>query len=87
MCHPDPEAVKMLKLDDEDRTVNELVYLKKDDAFTDTRFSKVTGIPMATLQYRYRNPGTWRVCEIGTILRLVDFNESELKGMKEALLS
>lgn len=59
----------------------------KREGYTDTRFSKVTGIPMATLQYRYRNPGTWRVCEIGTILRLVDFNESELKGMKEALLS
>jgi len=57
------------------------------EGYTDTRFSRATGIPMATLQYRYRNPGTWRVYEIGTILRLVDFNESELKGMKEALLS
>ena len=41
--------------------------------------SKETGIPYQTLMYRYRNPGTWRLCEWGSLMRHIDFEETELK--------
>lgn len=40
--------------------------------------SKITGIRYGTLQYRWRNPGTWKFCEWAAIQKNVDFLPDEL---------
>lgn len=40
--------------------------------------SKMTGIPYATLQKRYRDPSAWRLYEIGAVMQAVNFKDSEI---------
>lgn len=46
--------------------------------------AKETGIPYQTLMYRYKNPGTWRLYEWGSLMRHVSFEEDELNQIRKA---
>ena len=52
--------------------------------------ARAMGLPYQTMLYRFNNPGTWRFCEFGSLMRHVNFEENELamiehymKGGKE----
>ena len=55
------------------------------EGLTDNELSKVTGIARTTLQTRYRAPETWRLYEIGSLLRHVSLTEEEFKEIRRAL--
>jgi hypothetical protein len=50
------------------------------------KLSAATGIPYQTLQYRYRNPGTWKFCEWAAVLRHIELNESEEKEIRKEMM-
>ena len=55
------------------------------EGFNDVELSRVTGIAFSTLQHRYRAPGTWRLFEVGSLLRHVSFSNEELKEIRGQL--
>ena len=50
---------------------------------TDMSFSRETGIPYQTLQTRFRDPGSWRLCEWGSMLRHISFTEEDLQIIRK----
>lgn len=48
-------------------------------------FAELIGIPYATLNYRYKNPATWRFCEWGAVERHLTFNENERETIRKEL--
>ena len=45
--------------------------------------SKVIGMPYQTLNYRYRHPETWKLYEIASLTRHVDFTESDIETIRK----
>ena len=54
---------------------------------TAAEVSRVTGIPYQTLNYRYRNPSTWRFYEWGAVLRHVEFTPEEFNEIRKEVQS
>lgn len=52
---------------------------------TDKEFSNMTGIKYPTLQDRWRDPGSWRMYEWGSVLRNVTFMDEELKELNKEI--
>ena len=52
-----------------------------------SRLSKLSGMPYATLVYRYKHPATWRFCEWAAITKHITFNESELETIRKEINS
>lgn len=52
---------------------------------TDREFSKKAGIKYPTLQDRWRDPGSWRMYEWGSILRNLTFGDDELKELNNLI--
>ena len=52
------------------------------EGLTAVELGKTIGMPISTLKYRFSNPGTWRLYEIGSLLRHVNFFDEELKEIR-----
>ena len=57
----------------------------KRNKMTGRLLCKVTGIKYGTLQYRWRNPGSWTFVEWAALLRAVDFLPDELKLIEKGV--
>lgn len=49
------------------------------NGYSSRELAAIAGLPYQTLFYRYKHPGTWRLCEWAAVLRHLDFNDSEWK--------
>ena len=48
------------------------------DGYNGVSLSKAIGMPYQTLNYRYRHPETWKLYEIASLFRHVEFTESDM---------
>lgn len=53
--------------------------------YFDAQLSRAIGMKYSTLQYRFRHPGTWRLYEIGSLLRHVTLEDEEIKKIRGAI--
>lgn len=47
--------------------------------------AEAIGMPYQTLLYRYRNPGSWRLYELGAALRCLRLYDEEVKEIWEEI--
>ena len=45
--------------------------------------SRRTGIRYGTIQYRWRNPGTWKLCEMSALLKNIEFLPDEIEILRK----
>ena len=57
------------------------------EGISGVKLSKLSGLPYATLIYRYKHPSTWRFCEWAAITKHISFNESELETLRKEINS
>ena len=57
----------------------------KRSGFSGVTFARAIGIPYPTLNYRYKNPDTWKFYEWAAVLRHIDFNEIELEEIRKEI--
>ena len=55
------------------------------EGYNGRSFAKLLGMPYRTLSYRFKNPGTWRLCEWAAAQRSIEFNDSEILSIRRAL--
>lgn len=58
------------------RLIRERTGLDSDSALADR-----LGMPLSTLCYRYKNPGTWKAYELKALFKVTDMTEAELVQM------
>jgi hypothetical protein len=57
------------------------------NGLTDTTFAKEMGMSYNTLQLRWRDPGSWRLFEWGTMKRHISFLPDEEKLLEKEIAS
>ena len=57
----------------------------KRNGLTGIKLAEIIGMPYQTLLYRFRNPGTWKFYEWGSVLRHIRFLPDELQAIQEAI--
>ena len=57
----------------------------KRSGFSGVTFARAIGIPYPTLNYRYKNPDTWKFYEWGAVLRHLHFYDDELKDIRKEI--
>lgn len=53
------------------------------EGYTAQSLAKTAGIPPATFNRRLDDPGSWSLCEIRAVIRLINLNESEKETMRK----
>lgn len=53
------------------------------EGYTALSLAKATGIPIATFNRRLSDPGMWNLCEIKSVIRLINLNDSEKETIRK----
>ena len=56
------------------------------NGYSGVTLARRIGLPYQTLNYRYRNPETWKFCEWAAMLRNVDFTADELEMIRKEII-
>lgn len=55
----------------------------KREGYTARSLAKAAGIPPATFNRRLDDPGSWSLCEIKSVIRLIKPNDSEKQTIRK----